>query len=575
MSRNTRVLVLIAAMAAASFTVGGLVYVVTDADAAKVNAAAARQTQIRARATELASAVATEQSALDDFVLSESSLMTERFDAAIEREASTSAKLWKLAGDTPEIVVALASFDAASLEWRAKLANPVIAAIRTGNTAVVDDFRHRSVADHDKVDGALTGLETALRIADRDLADRTAASNGLKVLGIAIAFGFLLVAFGVALVVVRRFGQTLERDARQASILNRFTELTTFANADQELAVANLVALGRLVSPDASVTHILNRSLDRAVPEAQTGQAIAEVLPLHALGRCAGVLRGTVYVADDLSDELSVRCPIYPVQSGTLACVPLISGESVGSVHLYWKRPGALPLEFRSNIARITEHAALAIGNRRLLVALHGQANTDARTGLSNNRAFDLALEAALAGRANHESLSVLMIDIDHFKQFNDRHGHPAGDEALKAFAAVLRSCMRDGDVASRYGGEEFAVFLPGIGQDAAKSIGERIRARIEATIISLAPGLTDRITISIGVSSAPEDASDRVTLLRLADEALYRAKESGRNRVVAISGEGGAAATDTDDASPPAPPQLARFPRRASAGRASGPVRE
>jgi diguanylate cyclase (GGDEF)-like protein len=127
------------------------------------------------------------------------------------------------------------------------------------------------------------------------------------------------------------------------------------------------------------------------------------------------------------------------------------------------------------------------------------------------------------------------MIDIDQFKLFNDRHGHPAGDEALRSFAGVLQSSMRDGDVAARYGGEEFAVLLPGVDRAAAMMIAERIRARTESTIISLAPGLTDRITVSIGIASAPVQGLERVALLRLADDALYRAKADGRNRVATI----------------------------------------
>jgi diguanylate cyclase (GGDEF)-like protein len=353
---------------------------------------------------------------------------------------------------------------------------------------------------------------------------------------VTIAFGVLIFAFGFAMAVVRRFGHALEVDARQASVLNRFTEVSSFATDDHEVAVANLAALGRLARPDASVTHILNRSQDRAVPEATTGDAIAEVLPLHSLSRCAGLIRGTMYVADDLSDELSVHCPVYPAAKGTLVCLPLISGESVGAVHLYWSRPNALALKAHASMARITEHAALAIGNRRLLAALHGQANTDPRTGLANSRAFDLALEESLAGRAAHESVSVLMVDIDHFKHFNDRNGHPAGDVALRVFADVLRSCLREGDLAARYGGEEFAIFLKGQNADVAGSVAERIRARTETTIMSLSPGMTDRITVSIGVASAPEQGLDRVTLLRLADEALYRAKAAGRNRVVRIT---------------------------------------
>lgn len=105
------------------------------------------------------------------------------------------------------------------------------------------------------------------------------------------------------------------------------------------------------------------------------------------------------------------------------------------------------------------------------------------------------------------------MLDVDHVKLFNDRHGHPAGDEALRAFGAVLQSCMRGSDLAARYGGEEFAVLLPRADDDAVGAIAERIRARTEATIIALAGGVTDHITVSIGIASAPEHGLDRVTL--------------------------------------------------------------
>ncbi len=357
-----------------------------------------------------------------------------------------------------------------------------------------------------------------------------AAAGQTTNISIGVAFGFLIIAFGVALIIVRRFGRALEHDAREASVLNQFTDLTSFADSDREVAEKNLVALGRLVAPDASVAHLLNRSQERAVPEASTGDAVAEVLPLRALDRCAGVLRGSMFVVDDLSDDLSAHCPVYPAAVGTLACVPLDSGEMVGSVHLYWRRPNALPFDRRPSVARITEHAALSIGNRRLLAALHGQANTDARTGLANTRAFDLALAAALAARIGHEPLAILMLDVDQFKEFNDRQGHPAGDEA---FGAILRSCMRDGDTAARYGGEEFAVLLKGADATVAATVAERIRARTEATIISLGPGITDHITVSIGISIAPDHGLDRVSLMHLADKALYRAKEAGRNRVV------------------------------------------
>jgi diguanylate cyclase (GGDEF)-like protein len=277
------------------------------------------------------------------------------------------------------------------------------------------------------------------------------------------------------------------------------------------------------------------------------GEAIAEVLALKTLSTCAGMVRGSMYVSSDLAAPLSVHCPIYPAEHGTLTCVPLVSGEAIGVIHLYWERPRALPVEMRRSVAQFVAHAALAISNRRLLIALQGQASTDARTGLANSRAFDRALENALTSRTADEPIAVLMLDLDHFKDFNDRHGHPSGDEALRTFGEVLRSCMRDGDLAARYGGEEFVVMLPKVDPAAAVTIAQRIRARTESTIISLAPGITDRITVSIGVAVAPIQTLERISLLRIADEALYQAKADGRNRVVYL----GEAATGLDPAAP------------------------
>ena len=152
--------------------------------------------------------------------------------------------------------------------------------------------------------------------------------------------------------------------------------------------------------------------------------------------------------------------------------------------------------------------------------------------------------------RAASDPIAVLMLDIDHFKEFNDRYGHPAGDEALRMFAHLVGSSVREGDIAARYGGEEFAICLPGLTASAAKDVAERIRERTESTIIPLGPGLTGRITVSIGIAAAPGDGVQRVMLLKAADEALYRAKLGGRNRVVSREGwltDEGSAATDAD----------------------------
>ena len=532
LSRNNRVLGAVAALAIAALAITAGVNRLSDTEQATIDGDSLRLEAIHELVDELGHAAHDQEAALDDYVLSEDAVARTRYEDAVASETASFDALVDRASGLTEIDSAVTALHAASLAWQDTVAEPALAAARSNNLAALDLFAAQAVADHAVVEAAAENLEAVIGRAQQALDARRATVTATRGTATTAGFAVLLVAFGVALLLVRRYGHTLESDSHQAGVLNRFTEVTSFAVDDREIANTNLIALGRLAKPDASVTHVLNRSKDRAVPEAVSGKVTAEVLPLNALGRCAGVVRGTIYVTDDLSDDLSVRCPIYPAKSGTLACVPLNSGESVGAVHLYWARPNAFPLEVRANVARVAEHAALAIGNRRLLAALHGQANTDPRTGLANSRAFDIALETALTTRTAEESLAVLMVDIDHFKAFNDRHGHPAGDEALRAFARVLAACMREGDVAARYGGEEFAVLLDGVDAATAIGIAERVRGQIESTIISLAPGLTDRITVSVGVAVAPEQGLERVGLLRVADEALYQAKDAGRNRV-------------------------------------------
>jgi diguanylate cyclase (GGDEF)-like protein len=322
--------------------------------------------------------------------------------------------------------------------------------------------------------------------------------------------------------------------AHESAIVNQFTELTALTEDDIALSEATLATLDELVRPSDATLHVSNQSQDRAVPQATLGARQGELLSLHDLGRCPAVRRSSLYVTDDVSNRLAYRCPVYPVETGTLACVPLVAlGETVGAAHLHWSKPRELSLTTRLAITRVSEHSALSIANRRLLFALRGQANTDARTGLTNSRAFDENVQRRLQARANTEKAAILMLDLDHFKEFNDRFGHPAGDEALRVFAHLMASSIREPDVAARYGGEEFAIFLAGAGAAEAAEVAERIRERTETTIIPLGPGLTGRLTVSIGYAVAPDDSTERVLLMKAADDALYRAKLAGRNRVV------------------------------------------
>jgi diguanylate cyclase (GGDEF)-like protein len=531
---SSRVLVALGGLTLLAVVVAGSGFWVTDVGFQDVAARTAVLDQTAVQVAMLADAITDEEVALADLLLTGQPDALVAYEQAAATEQSTTDAIPKIAAQFPTVVAAEVSISANLEQWHQQFADPVIAASSQGTD--LSSYNPLLGDWHEKLDSAKETLSGSTDAVADQLAAESDALAGQRVLVLAFALLVAMAAAGVALTLVRRFGRAVEGSERNATVVNRFTEVTSFAADDTTVARSTLEALDLLVRPDASVVHVLNRSQDRAVPEAFRGDAQASVLPLHELSRCAGVQRGGMFVAADAAAPLSVHCPIYPVDEGTLVCIALSSGELVGSVHLYWKRSDALPIDLRAPVARIAEHAALAVNNRRLLAVLQGQASTDPRTGLANMRAFEDAARIALENLSEGESLAVLMLDVDHFKDFNDRYGHPAGDDALRALAGVLRSCMRQYDVAARYGGEEFAVLLAGTSKAEALTIAERIRLRTESTILSLAPGVSSRLTVSIGVATAPDEATERLALLRAADQALYRAKERGRNMVVAAS---------------------------------------
>jgi diguanylate cyclase (GGDEF)-like protein len=177
------------------------------------------------------------------------------------------------------------------------------------------------------------------------------------------------------------------------------------------------------------------------------------------------------------------------------------------------------------------------------------EARIDAKTGLLNAREFEAALlhELERATRAG-TPFSLLMLDLDHFRNFNNTYGHLAGDAVLRALAETIGAELRHGDIAARFGGEEFAVVIPGADQHSALQVAERIRAAVEARRVhEETAGQPLRATISIGVATYPGHGATPKALTHEADLALYRAKERGRNQVVGV-----------DDTAPPAPKLVA-----------------
>ncbi|MGA2513871.1 MAG: sensor domain-containing diguanylate cyclase [Candidatus Limnocylindrales bacterium] len=246
-------------------------------------------------------------------------------------------------------------------------------------------------------------------------------------------------------------------------------------------------------------------------------------------------------VNDALHDPRMSLIPGTPAEEESMIVVPLLIDGQVGGT-LNVGRMGGVGAHFQPSEFEVAQlfakQASIALQNADAHHAVSTRAETDALTGLRNRGAFERDIAALLADQSG-QPLTLLMLDLDGFKTFNDRHGHPAGDSLLGAVARALNAGVRACDRAYRYGGDEFAVLLPG----AAPGVGVEVAGRITAAIarLDLAAGVA--ITASVGVACQPDDAATRDGLVAAADAALYQAKESGCGRV-AVAGISGAPST-------------------------------
>jgi diguanylate cyclase (GGDEF)-like protein len=228
-------------------------------------------------------------------------------------------------------------------------------------------------------------------------------------------------------------------------------------------------------------------------------------------------------------------CELCGKAAGAALCVPsLVGGEVIGSL-LVLKPRAFKPGECEGVTATVGQAAPVLANLRNLAIAEH-RAATDPLTRLPNARSVQETLIRMVAqSHRTHSPLSAIVIDLDHFKALNDRHGHQAGDEVLEGVGTALRTTVRASDFAGRWGGEEFVVLLPDTDHEGAVQAAETLRARLDGLAI---PGVIAHLTASLGVATLPDHAADGPALIRAADRALYVAKADGRNRVRAAVGE-------------------------------------
>jgi diguanylate cyclase (GGDEF)-like protein len=252
---------------------------------------------------------------------------------------------------------------------------------------------------------------------------------------------------------------------------------------------------------------------------------------------CWAHRRGQAHVA--LGHEL--RCAHSGDNGQASLCLPLLAqGETLGILHIL---AGAVPndpadaerMREKSGLAKIlADNIGLGIANLKLREAMRSLSIRDPLTGLFNRRYMEEALAQELHRmKRNDENLAIIMLDIDHFKKFNDDFGHDAGDAVLRELGAFLKKHVRGSDVPCRYGGEEFILILSPSTTEGAQQRAEKIREA--ATHLRVRHGGQDlgAISLSLGVAMFPEHGGDMAATVKAADVALYQAKTNGRNRVV------------------------------------------
>ena len=253
-----------------------------------------------------------------------------------------------------------------------------------------------------------------------------------------------------------------------------------------------------------------------------------------APSECWALRRGQTHIVTSEGSE--VICEHVGVKD--YSCRPLVAqGETIGLLYLEAapavSGPGINRVSAVYDVDIFAESISLAMGNQRLRETFRSQSIRDPLTGLFNRRYLEEALELDLArARRSGRPVSIIMGDADHFKQFNDDFGHDAGDVVLRRIAEVIRANIRKGDLACRYGGEEFVILLHGADAAEAATRAEVIRAEIKAMDVTFRGHALGLATISLGVATFPTHADDGAALITAADKAMYVAKHMGRDRV-------------------------------------------
>lgn len=353
-------------------------------------------------------------------------------------------------------------------------------------------------------------------------------------------------------VTLDRSVKELERRNREIGLLGDLTEMLQSCAKEAEAYEIIGRYVPRLFPASSGALYIISASRNIIEVVAEWGESTSDG-GVHAPNECWALRRGRPYLVTDPATEIVCR-HVDESSPGQTLCVPMMAqGEALGILHVSHlgevvrrRQTAERPLAALKHMSvTLADHIALSVSNLKLRQRLQDQALRDPLTGLFNRRYMEESFERELRRAEHHASpLGVIMIDLDHFKKFNDMHGHAAGDAVLRKMGAFLRTYSRGEDIACRYGGEEFTLIFPDAALDDTRRRAEELRRAFKHLDVQYRDQTLGTVTLSLGTAAYPDHGGTIDQLLRAADTALYRAKAQGRDRVVVAR-----AKDDTGDA--------------------------
>lgn len=335
--------------------------------------------------------------------------------------------------------------------------------------------------------------------------------------------------------------ENLAKQNSEITVLSRMNDFLQSCNSEAEAYKIISETVTQLFPDDSGAVFVLSAS--RSMLEAAV--VWGELPPAQLIfppNDCWALRRGQMHLAIGHEQWCSHVHDIGHMY----VCIPLMAqGETLGTLHLLdgpikGDKAHEERMAEKCRLAKmLADNIGLGIGNLKMRESMRNLSIRDPLTGLFNRRYMEEALlQARHRAKRGEGQLAVIMLDIDHFKQFNDDFGHDGGDAVLRSLGAFLKMHVRESDIACRYGGEEFALILSPSTTEGALQRAEKIRQ--DVSFLAVRHGRRDLggITLSLGVAIYPEHGNDLTELVKAADLALYQAKRSGRNQTVMFSGE-------------------------------------